>query len=74
MYWRGLTNWKVLMSLSGGIFISSGFPFIGNALWIFVDYFWMKHYQKFEDKVSVVMFQAWLIIALWGCIYWGFIV
>ena len=74
---KGLTDFKVIGSISGGLLISSGLipcAFLGHLIWLFVDYFWYRHYKEIKDTNSQVMFIIWFFIALFGSIKWGLLV
>lgn len=70
---RGLTDYKVLASLTGGILMSSGYPLEGNAVWLGIDFFWLRYYMKMKDITSQVMFMLWIFIAGYGVYYWSMI-
>lgn len=76
---KGLSDYKVVISLTGYILMMSGYPIIGNALWFLIDMVWYKHYKKIGDETSMAIFIIWAILAgfftiKYSLIHWGLIV
>lgn len=70
---RNLSDIKILLSITGGIFVSTGMPFVGHAIWVFSNALWLNHFIKNKDESAVVMYTLWQIQAIIGIVYWGLI-
>ena len=71
---KKLADIKIILSIIGGFFVSTGMPFIGHVIWFFSNLMWLKHFHNLEDKSAYAMYLVWQLQAILGMIYWGLLV
>ena len=68
---KRLADIKIIFSIIGGFFVSTGMPFIGHTVWFGSNLIWLKHFHDNEDKSAFAMYLIWQLQAILGMIYWG---
>lgn len=68
---KKLADIKIILSVIGGFFVSTGWAFTGHTIWFFSNILWLKHFHDQEDKSAFAMYLVWQVQAIVGMIYWS---
>jgi len=69
MIWKIAAYIAVALSLSGNVGVVQRKRW-GMAVWIVANAIWITYHCQREDWPSVLLFAAYLVLAVWGFIRW----
>ena len=69
MIWKIAAYMAVALSLAGNIGVVQRQRW-GMGVWIIANLIWIAHHVSREDWPSVLLFSAYLALAVWGFVRW----